>query len=311
MLVEAGAEVDARTSHGSGKLSALHLAGMEGHSEVMEALIEAGGNPNGHDVDGITILHNAASGGHVDAVRVLLHTGASPLVPATMLTVNYVPLDAAVAGHNPGVVRELLRQVGIEGCGGASAGVDALELAVQGEQMDVMVMLVEAGVVDTGEALETVAKLGREAMVKYLLQQQHERKPIISSFFGGPCVDVADMYCQPLVHCCAGFACFSSPRIVRLLLEAGEGTSFCLEQPTGTMMLPDIPLAIVTRILDERVIEGGIATKKQLQNVEAIRRVLLQVEAVRAVSWLWPGDLPPIAPTAVDTRISVFYHTCR
>lgn len=60
---------------------------------------------------------------------------------------------------------------GIEGCGGASGGVDALNPAAQDQHLEVMATLTNAGVVDTGVALLAAAENGREGAVKFLLQQ--------------------------------------------------------------------------------------------------------------------------------------------
>lgn len=40
------------------------------------------------------------------------------------------------------------------------------------------------------------------------------------------------------------------------------------------------------------------ATEEYLHRLEAIRRLLLRVEAVHAVSWLWPSDAPFVGRAA-------------
>lgn len=54
-------------------------------------------------------------------------------------------------------------------------GVNALAQAAQEQQIDVMTILTDAGVVDTGLALTTAARWGGVASVKFLLHQQRER----------------------------------------------------------------------------------------------------------------------------------------
>lgn len=76
-----------------------------------------------------------------------------------------VPLDVAAAGGHSEVVRELIEHFGIAGCGGASRGVDALSRAAQEQYMDIMAMLVEAGVVDTSTALFIAVRHGGESSV--------------------------------------------------------------------------------------------------------------------------------------------------
>lgn len=70
------------------------------------------------------------------------------------------------------MVRELVRQVGIDGCGGPSAGSNALLLVADRAHMDVMVIQVDAGVVETGQILFSASENGHERLVKLLLEKQ-------------------------------------------------------------------------------------------------------------------------------------------
>ena len=54
----------------------LHEAVNSGHSEVLELLLEHGGNPNCSANSGYTPLHLAVSSGHVNCIRVLLANNA-------------------------------------------------------------------------------------------------------------------------------------------------------------------------------------------------------------------------------------------
>ncbi len=127
MLMNAGADLEAANSVG---VTPLHLAASGGKVGIMSALIEAGSNPNSRCLDGATPLFAAAQEGHMDALKMLLRAKGDPLLTRTEASeVLFVPLDtAAVSGHFE-VVRELVQQVGIEGCGGASGGLNALRLA--------------------------------------------------------------------------------------------------------------------------------------------------------------------------------------
>lgn len=82
-----------------------------------------------------------------------------------------VPLDVTAERGHLEVARELIREHGIEGCGGASSGVLGLAAAAENQHMDVMELLTSAGVADTGVAL-IAATRGRESSVKFLLQRQ-------------------------------------------------------------------------------------------------------------------------------------------
>lgn len=86
-----------------------------------------------------------------------------------------VPLEAAAQHGHAAVVVELIQQLGIKGCGGASGGVEALGQAAQNDRVDVLAILTEAGVVDTGRALTGAAIYSREVSVKFLLHHKQER----------------------------------------------------------------------------------------------------------------------------------------
>lgn len=86
-----------------------------------------------------------------------------------------------------------------------------------------------------------------------------------------------------------------SPRVVRLLIDAGADVrrSVLIKDVTGRVVFNDTPLVFTTRRIHEK--KSGLvdATAKQLHGLEGIRRLLLLVEAVYAVSWLWPNAAAP------------------
>lgn len=51
----------------------------------------------------------------------------------------------------------------------------------------------------------------------------------------------------------------------------------------------DSPMSYLARAVRDKKISGEDATEEQLHRLEAMRRLLLRVGAVHAVSWLWPG----------------------
>ena len=298
LLVKAGADLEVAISSTGAK--ALHLAAIRGHSEVVNALIEAGANPNSRRLDGSTPLYVAAFEGHVGAVKALLRAKADPLLQRTNPTGGYcVPLSGAAQGGHLEVVRELIRHVGINGCGGPSNffAADALRLAAQFQRTDIMAALVDAGTADTGFALLMAAGLGREASVRFLLRQPVGRHHVNRTERSGR---------TPLM-CCMGFGGYSSPsgdfrspspRIARLLVDAGADTTsnVRLVDREWRLLYNDTPLGFVNRMLREKKIGEDDATDHQLHRLEGIRRLLLRVEAVHATSWLWVnGDdgVPP------------------
>ncbi|CAN0560541.1 unnamed protein product [Ectocarpus sp. 12 AP-2014] len=168
MLAEAGAYLEAVTPQG---FTPLHLAAFEGYPDVMRALIAAGAEVDSRMPNGTTPLYTAALRGKVESIRELLRANADPLLARTTPAGNFPPLAAAAERGRVGAVCELIRQLGIEKFG-AAGGLEALRLAAKDGHVDVMVVLTEAGVVDTGVALATAAAVGMEASVKFLLQQQ-------------------------------------------------------------------------------------------------------------------------------------------
>ncbi len=300
MLMEAGADLEATMTPGD---TPLHLAAGEGHVGVMDVLIKAGANLNSRKVGGSTPLYMAAQEGQLDAVKMLLREKANPLLATTYVqtgTTNFPIGMAAQKGHLE-IVRELVRQVGIEGCGGASAGVEALRLAAIEQHLEIMAVLKDAGVVGDDRALATAIVHGRHLSVKSLLQQ---RKGDEATY-----VNHRNSFGEtPLLNAMGFYGISSpSPRIVRLLIDAGADTASAVRVIINEdgVELSDTPLNLVYRMLREKKITMKIATEKQLHGLEGVRRLLLRVEAVHAVSWLWPVDMAPIVVTAEDASRKV------
>lgn len=298
LLVEAGSDLDAVTDEGQ---TPLQTAAGGGHWVVVRFLVEAGANLNSRSDDGATALYFAASQGHLEVARELLLAKADPLLVTKdpWSGEKHLPLDAAAQHGHVEVVHELIKQVGIEGCGGRFAGVDALGRAAQWHQVAVLAILIDAGVVDTGIALHRACMVGGEAAVTLLLQKRREVWGP-SSIRGAYCDNSIQPYgFTPLVSSFfSGFKC--SSRVTRLLIDAGADTTHVV-RITGNQRgfrFVGTPLALTNRCLREKEINGKAATQDQLYKLEAIRRMLLRVEAVHAVSWLWPGDSPRIGQAA-------------
>lgn len=120
----------------------------------MRVLIEAGADPNSRGLDGSTPLYITVQKRDVDATKVLLRARANQLLTNTnpLSGGACVSLDVAVENGHSEVMDELIQEFGIEGCGGVSGGVDALRWAAVKQHAEIMHMLTNPGVVDTGIA---------------------------------------------------------------------------------------------------------------------------------------------------------------
>ncbi|CAM9365364.1 unnamed protein product [Pylaiella littoralis] len=292
MLIKAGSRLEDATCMCA---TPLHLAGGGGHTEVMKALIQAGGNVNNGTVSGETPLYSAAQGGKVDVIKELLRAGADPLLERTnrQTCTTSVPLDTAVENGRREVVHLLLQRAGLRGCGGPTISVNALKCAVKHKHVDIMVMLTDSGVVDNGKALKAGCEHGREASVKFLLQHKAGEPNLKRSAY----VNVRDDWnAPPLLPSIEAVLPFSI-KVVRLLIDAGADT-------TSTVRYMNInrsdhshtPLEFTNFPLYHEVVEGERATRVQLRRLKVIRRLMMQVEAVHAVSWLWPTNDGAPAP---------------
>lgn len=298
LLIGAGARtmVDAPTSQGH---TPLHAAAYGGHWEVARALMDAGANPNSRLPDGMTPLFSAACKGHVRTIKELLRAGANPaaIVFDPKVNVTVVPLDAASGAGRSEAIRELIQQFGIKGCGGPSAGIRALCQAARERHTDVMAQLANAGVVDkTGRVLHAAVMYGAETSVKLLLRHREG-----NAAAQGRYVNNTLRHTTPLLTAIQTSRSWC-PRVMRMLIDAGADTTFVFRvgnAPGGEPIYAPTPLSCAHQKIIWNSMTGGMtangnpATEEAMRSLEGIRRLLLQVEAVHAVSWLFPSVATP------------------
>jgi ankyrin repeat protein len=119
--------------------TALCLAVLEGHSDIVEILLEAGADPNVTDGKDTSPLSWAASEGHENIVSNLLARNASLVAPAG----EWTPLIYAAAGGHLNVVEQLL-EAGADIDRGDKIG-SPLTWALYGKHDDVAMHLLKAG----------------------------------------------------------------------------------------------------------------------------------------------------------------------
>lgn len=292
LLMKAGADLEIEAFKGG---RALLLAAHLGDVAMMRMLIKAGANVDARKKDGATALFAAAKEGHLGAIRLLLRANANPQLSTSpeRSGASFVPLDTAAEHGHLGVVRELIETVGVKGCGGEDDGTTALQLAAKEELLDVMALLTDLGVVDWGKALVATSAFALVAPVKFLLEKhaakfngRHRRcrYPDVPNQFGA----------TSMIACVEGGSC--SPRIMRLLIDAGGDTKSRVRVaiPSGEVHSNGTPLDAVLRVLSrEKAAVEAVGVAKDARGgvyaLEATRRLLLRVDAVHAVSWLWPA----------------------
>ena len=129
-------------------MTALHWAASEGHSTVVELLLEASADKHAADDSGSTALHFAATRGHSEVVKLLLEAGAHKDVVVDDYQVTALQL-AAIGGHSN--VVKLLLEAGAHKDAANSCGSTALHMAagaVAGAGFghpEVVKLLLEAG----------------------------------------------------------------------------------------------------------------------------------------------------------------------
>lgn len=171
--------------------------------------------------------------------------------------------------------------------------------------LDTMATLMDAGVADSGRLLRMAAARGLVAIVMLLLQQRHRGRD--TSDGEGEYVNLYDgMGMTPLFYSIDGdgdFRYLISPKVVRLLIDAGADTSsgfLVAKSQGGEVLFSGTPLAYTNHCIREKQVGGEkhAATEEQMYRLEAVRRLLMRVEAVHAACWLWPREPHPVGVAA-------------
>lgn len=213
LLVRAGADLDVEDIFGK---SALSLAAEQERFEVVVYLMRVDSNPCSPKNDGMTPLHTAARHGRLGVVKALVGGGA--LLSSNWLNKNglclhdfYVPLDMACIGGHTDVVRWILSH-GLNVCGGQTRGHHAFQVASFFGRVDILGLLVQEGIRDTGAALIFGTFGSKQESVKFLLNQCSDQ------------VNYHDARGRTALMMAVGKYNYS-PKMVKWLMEAGADTT--------------------------------------------------------------------------------------
>ena len=165
---------DVEVNHEENKgYTALHCAVLEGHHDVVEVLIDAGADIDARTSEGRAPLHYACEDGKLAIVKVLLKAGAD--VCATDNEGTTCLMLASICGHTE-TVRYLVGLPDVEVNHGENDCFTALHFAVQEGHRDVVEVLIDAGADIDARTSEASTPLhyacgdGKLAIVKVLVR---------------------------------------------------------------------------------------------------------------------------------------------
>lgn len=127
--------------------SGLHRAAREGHTEMLQVLLERGLGANSVDQKMVTALHEACSNGRLDCAKILLGRGAGTdrhKANSSLQTGGFTPLHCACS-HGHLELAELLIEHGASVTGRDRAGECPLSSAVRSSNDKLVSLLLSKG----------------------------------------------------------------------------------------------------------------------------------------------------------------------
>ncbi|KAJ8106492.1 hypothetical protein OPT61_g9498 [Boeremia exigua] len=208
--------VNDSTAGASGR-TPLFLASMNGHAEIVTALLDGAADPDAADRDNVTPIHAASLNGHTEVVGILIRYNASTTEPsiggATPL------LSASHRGH--GGIVDLLLKAGADWSATDFQGRTALDLALRQLHLQVAEKLVAHGALFTFSGMHARSPLhsavidGHGEVVEWLLRSQGDYPESIGS---EKLLDVTDTFGVTALHYAI---LYNRPEIAMMLYQAG------------------------------------------------------------------------------------------
>lgn len=184
--------------------------------------------------------------------------------------------DAAIEGNGDSI-REMLERFGLDFCGGVSRGMRALEGAAGKGHVEVMQILTDAGVKDTGSCLVFALQCRQRISARFLMKQyQRDSLDHVEKCSGATLLNEAIVS-----HTVSGV------KMVRWLMNARASTKKrVVIKQYNPGAVEHVVMGTCRETLD-REIQRHLPGKVP-PTLTAIDRLLEQEEAVHANSWLWP-----------------------
>ena len=210
----------------------------------------------------------------------------------TIMTGLHFVFDKAAADGNCDGIRAML-SLGLDLCGGISRGVKAMGQAASKGHVEVMQILTDAGVKDTGTCFVIATQRTKRDAIRFLMKQYElDSLDHIEASTGPALLTVCIKN-----HDLSGFCV----KLVRWLIDTGADSSKPLVCSLGTTM-PGLDFGTPRMILGREIAEYSLGEVPP--TLTAIDRLLQQEEAVHAKSFLWPEVEDEVQkPGSISSRI--------
>jgi len=196
---------------------------------------------------------------------------------------------ATEKGHTA-VVQELVNTAKIDRCGGPTGGELALHLAAQGGYIPIMDTLINAGVKDVdSEVLCAAVSYGGQHALQFLLQRPEIFKTSCTcgtTYVNHLCKSDG---MTPLLCCITqDNPTMVATRVVRMLIDAGADTTTVFYDRDTEKSVGCTAREIIDAKICQRYSLFGFGDHSDtMRALQGVHRLLMQEEAIHAVSWGW------------------------